>query len=103
MQENVRARTGLAKLLRQVADGALTAREALAVISREIGVPKDDRLFSDGYEWLYHFDSDEDIRARDSSYASHQIDALRRMASKLEVGDFDAAGPNDSRSNGQQQ
>jgi hypothetical protein len=96
MPDDVVARTQLAKLLKQVADGALTAREALAVISREVSVPKDDRLFSDGYEWLYHFDSDEDIRARDSSYASYQIEALRRVASRLEAVGMPAASRDDT-------
>ncbi len=75
----------LAALLTQVADGTLTARAALDAIEQWTDIRRDDTLLNDGYHALYHFDADQDIRARDVPYAVRQIEGLRRLAAKLDA------------------
>jgi hypothetical protein len=78
-----RERRRLGELLRRVADGEISADEALRETDAWTSFPWKDRDVSRGYEGLQHFYSDADIRAREPSYAAAEIAGLRRLADAL--------------------
>jgi hypothetical protein len=82
-EDEVRIR--FAGLMREVANGTLTARDAIAAVDSWSTWPRHDRLSNDGYHSLHHYDADADIRAKDLSYAASQREGLRRTADRLEA------------------
>lgn len=79
----VEQRNRVATLLEQVADGSVSATEALARTEEWKDVSWRERAFEDAYHALRHFDADTDIRKKDLAYASSQVVGLRSLAAKL--------------------
>lgn len=71
-----------AKLLRAVADGAMSAAAAWA--QWPFGDEKTNTVVDAANHCLYHFHLDADVRGRDPGYSEAQIADLRSLADKLE-------------------
>jgi hypothetical protein len=78
-------RERVASLIEAVAEGTISAAAAISQTESEQwkDFPWGEKLFQDAYHALWHFRSDEDIRARDAEYAAWQIAGLKSLADRL--------------------
>ena len=69
-------------LLSKVLDGQISSSEALNAWP-DIDDPTDDKLMQNAWHSLYHYDNDEDIRAKESGYEAQQKITLQAFRDEL--------------------
>jgi hypothetical protein len=77
------ARTRVADLLLQVADGAVSGSDAIVLVNGWHDVPWKEPACAAAFHALHHVASDADIRSRDAEYAHAQNAWLRRCAENV--------------------
>lgn len=75
----VNARKIGAEMLQLVLDGKLSAAEA----RKQWPDYEEDSVLDRAFHMLYHFEDDEDIRAKDQKYAEWQVGELNKMILRL--------------------
>jgi hypothetical protein len=71
----------VAQILTHVAEGRISARQALDEFrSPELSA---NDVVIEAYHFLQHFEIDADIRAKDVAYAARQVEALHAWAARL--------------------
>jgi hypothetical protein len=75
-------RQRVAEIIERVLAGRLSASDALARAEAEAW-PADDRLISNAWHALMHYQADADIRERDDGYAEWQRQDLSAHVAKL--------------------
>ena len=74
-------RQQIIELLSKVLMGDITAQTALDSWPSE--EKTDDRLMRNAWHTLYHYSIDDDIRAKDASYAARQRQAIEEIVTAL--------------------
>jgi len=69
------------ELLSKVLAGTITPEAALDAWPEVL--TSDDKITQNAWHSLYHYSIDDDIRARDSSYAARQRSALQEIVAAL--------------------
>jgi hypothetical protein len=82
-------RQTLAELLEDAAKGKLSPDAALDKVNSWKDFPWRERAFDAAWHSLCHFQSDEDIRGKDSQYAASQRIGLLSLAQYLRAEEYD--------------